>query len=598
VALINRAGQEVSAKVVYYGPGLSGKTTNLEVLFRQVPEDHRGKMISMKTRTDRTLFFDLLPLTGDAILDFNVRILLYTVPGQVYYNATRRLVLKGVDAVVFVADSQRGKMEENLESLENLRSNLADMNLKLEDLPWVIQYNKRDLPDVLSVQELEQALNPTGVPCFNAVAPRGEGVQETLSGITEHLRPRLRALVEKELGESLRSAPPASPSRSTPPAPLPPRELAPPQLRGLDAPVQRSGLELDHLPDPRVVELTPGQLRSPHPKPGTPIDDLMQGGDVRRALREVETSIDASPLRSLADTLPTPSLPAARPFTAAGASAPDRQALDSPLRPVSRVVPEIVELDAQPSAPPRPAAPRPQAPWASPSPLPAASTPAPPPAASAPPAPPPAPAASVAPAPPAASAPPAPPPALWASAPPLPPLPAPPLNPTPLSAEPPAMAPPVRVEPARALRSEELAVGPSSGADGATLTVRIPRSALSQGEVVLRLVIEDAPAPAATPRAGLMAGGSKPPAWMASAAAPREEPAAGPVTRSMAGETQVGETQASEAAAAKTRVGETQAGAAPEPLTVGAGRSASAPGRPAGAGMRFALRNGELVPLD
>ncbi len=173
MALINRAGQEISAKDVYYGPGLSGKTTNLEVLFRQVPEDSRGKMISMKTRTDRTLFFDLLPLSAESIREFQVRILLYTVPGQVYYNATRRLVLKGVDAVVFVADSQRGKMEENLESLENLRSNIADMNLKLDDLPWVIQYNKRDLPDVLSVAELNQALNPTGVPSFTAVAPLG-----------------------------------------------------------------------------------------------------------------------------------------------------------------------------------------------------------------------------------------------------------------------------------------------------------------------------------------------------------------------------------------------------------------------------------------
>ena len=198
MALINRAGQEISAKVVYYGPGLSGKTTNLELLFKQVPEHHRGKMISMKTRTDRTLFFDLLPFNAEPIMDHQVRILLYTVPGQVYYNATRRLVLKGVDAIVFVADSQRSKLQENLESLENLRANLADMALKLEDLPWVIQYNKRDLHDILSIPELEQALNPRGIPHFTAVAPRGEGVHTTLRGVIQHLEPSLRKLVKQD----------------------------------------------------------------------------------------------------------------------------------------------------------------------------------------------------------------------------------------------------------------------------------------------------------------------------------------------------------------------------------------------------------------
>jgi signal recognition particle receptor subunit beta len=582
VALINRAGQEVSAKVVYYGPGLSGKTTNLEVLFRQVPEDHRGKMISMKTRTDRTLFFDLLPLTGDAILDFNVRILLYTVPGQVYYNATRRLVLKGVDAVVFVADSQRGKMEENLESLENLRSNLADMNLKLEELPWVIQYNKRDLPDVLSVQELEQALNPTGVPSFNAVAPRGEGVQETLGGVTEHLRPRLRALVEKELGESLRSAPAASPSRSTPPAPLPPRELGPPRelasSRGDEAPLHRSGLNLDHLPDPRVVELTPGELRSPRLKPGTPIADLMEGVDVRRALREVETSIEASPLRSLADTQPVPSPPAARPFVPAGSAAPDRQPTPpaAPRKPAPRILPEIVELDEQPKPSAHPAANRPLAPWASPPPPPTAYVPLSPPPAVAPPqamAPPPpaAPAATVETAPPSRSA------ALWASAPPTPPAPAAP----PASSA--SFAPPTRPAATPPASSQEGHATLQALAEGATLTVRIPRSALNQGELTLRLVLEDAPTPVATPSGGLAASSGGAPAWMATAPPVREESSGSPAPRSPA---------------PRSLASDAQAGAAPEPLPVGVGRASSAPSRPAGAGMRFALRNGELVPLD
>ncbi|MCP4548924.1 MAG: hypothetical protein GY835_20920 [bacterium] len=200
MALINRAGQEISAKIVYYGPGLSGKTTNLEIMFKQVPETNRGKMISMKTRTDRTLFFDLLPINSEPIHDFQVRILLYTVPGQVYYNATRRLVLKGVDAVVFVADSQRDKLQENIESLENLRANLTDMGISVDEIPWVIQYNKRDLPDVMSIDELQKALNPMGVPTFEAVASRGDGVQETMRGVVEFLRPGIQSQVEAEIG--------------------------------------------------------------------------------------------------------------------------------------------------------------------------------------------------------------------------------------------------------------------------------------------------------------------------------------------------------------------------------------------------------------
>jgi len=325
VALINRAGQEISAKVVYYGPGLSGKTTNLEVLFRQVPEDSRGKMISMKTRTDRTLFFDLLPIAAEAIHDFQVRILLYTVPGQVYYNATRRLVLKGVDAVVFVADSQRGKMEENLESLENLRSNLADMDLKLEEVPWVIQYNKRDLPDILSVEELDQALNPSGVPSFAAVAPRGEGVQETLEGVSSYLRPYLQDMVEKEMGDSLGITTPKpepvedrpevlSPSLDETRQPLtstpnmtspgvPPTSANVETLPDVpERPIRSGGLDLDRIPDPPVVEMPPSDSDSPPPTLG----NLMQDQEVRRGARDLEETIDASPLGSFSDKTPAP----------------------------------------------------------------------------------------------------------------------------------------------------------------------------------------------------------------------------------------------------------------------------------------------------
>src|SRR5512145_144618 len=170
MVLINHAGREINAKIVYYGPGLSGKTTNLECIYASVPGDARGKMVSMKTRQDRTLFFDFLPLELGEVHGFRTRFLLYTVPGQVFYNATRKLVLKGADAVVFVADSTHGKLEENLTSLRNLEENMRENNLSLDSLPWVLQYNKRDLPQVHSIEEMQQVLNPRGVPYFEAAA--------------------------------------------------------------------------------------------------------------------------------------------------------------------------------------------------------------------------------------------------------------------------------------------------------------------------------------------------------------------------------------------------------------------------------------------
>ena len=186
MVVVSYSGKEINAKLVYYGMGLSGKTTNLEAIYETVPETSRGKMVSMKTQSDRTLFFDLLPLDLGEIMGFKTRFLLYTVPGQVFYNATRKLVLKGADAIVFVADSEVGKMEENKESLQNLRDNLAEYKLSLDDIPWVIQYNKRDLPNVYTVEELNQALVPDGkVPHFEAVATQGVGVFDTLKCVSK-----------------------------------------------------------------------------------------------------------------------------------------------------------------------------------------------------------------------------------------------------------------------------------------------------------------------------------------------------------------------------------------------------------------------------
>jgi hypothetical protein len=215
VVVVSYSGKEINAKLVYYGCGLCGKTTNLESIYEAVPDTSRGKMVSMKTQSDRTLFFDLLPLDLGEIMGFKTRFLLYTVPGQVFYNATRKLVLKGADAIVFVADSEVGKMEENKESLENLRANLAEYRVNLDDLPWLIQYNKRDLPNVYSIEELQAALNPTGkVPYFEAVAPTGKGVFETFRGIS-HL---LMEKVTKELRRGSSAAAPARPAAAVEPA--------------------------------------------------------------------------------------------------------------------------------------------------------------------------------------------------------------------------------------------------------------------------------------------------------------------------------------------------------------------------------------------
>jgi signal recognition particle receptor subunit beta len=195
VALFNYATRELSAKIVYYGPGLSGKTTNIEMIHKMLRPEQKGRLISLPTETDRTLFFDFLPIDLGQIKGFKVRFHLYTVPGQVFYNATRRLVLQGVDGVVFVADSQREMANSNMESLKNLMDNLSSYGKKLEELPFVLQYNKRDLKNVSSAKEMDQSLNFLRVPTFEAVAPTGKGVTETLVAISRivftHLRKTL-----------------------------------------------------------------------------------------------------------------------------------------------------------------------------------------------------------------------------------------------------------------------------------------------------------------------------------------------------------------------------------------------------------------------
>ena len=185
MSMINYASREINCKIVYYGPGLGGKTTNLEYIYEKVAPSTRGKLISLATETERTLFFDFLPVDLGTIRGFKTRFHLYTVPGQVYYNASRKLILKGVDGVVFVADSQVERLDANIESMHNLYENLAEYGLDPREMPFIVQYNKRDLPNVASVQELDVHLNPTQVSAFEAVGTRGIGVFDTLKAVSK-----------------------------------------------------------------------------------------------------------------------------------------------------------------------------------------------------------------------------------------------------------------------------------------------------------------------------------------------------------------------------------------------------------------------------
>ncbi len=188
---VNHMAREVNCKIVYYGPGLCGKTTNLEHIFGTANEAARGKMVTLATETERTLFFDFMPLDLGTVKGFKIRLHLYTVPGQVFYDASRKLVLKGADGVVFVADSQPSRAEANIESVQNLGVNLADTGQSLSDVAYVVQYNKRDLPEVMSIDQMQADLNPLGVPYFEAAAANGDGVFPTLKGLSKLVLHRL-----------------------------------------------------------------------------------------------------------------------------------------------------------------------------------------------------------------------------------------------------------------------------------------------------------------------------------------------------------------------------------------------------------------------
>jgi hypothetical protein len=185
MSFINYSSREINCKIVYYGPGLCGKTTNLQFIYDSLPSNNKSKMLSLATKTDRTLFFDFLPLDLGKIRGMRTKLQLYTVPGQVYYNSTRQLVLKGADGIVFVADSQDFATDANQESLQNLEDNLKRQGIRIREIPIVLQYNKRDLPNALPLEEANAEVNKLGAPYFGSVATTGIGVEETLKGITQ-----------------------------------------------------------------------------------------------------------------------------------------------------------------------------------------------------------------------------------------------------------------------------------------------------------------------------------------------------------------------------------------------------------------------------
>lgn len=258
MVFFNWATMQMAAKIVYYGPGLCGKTTNLSYIYSKTAPTSRGEMVSLETETDRTLFFDLLPLEVGKVGGFRTRLQLYTVPGQVFYNTTRKLVLKGVDGVVFVADSQRPMADANVESFHNLRDNLQELGIDFDSVPLVLQYNKRDLKNILSVEELNAALNAEGkYAYFEAIATQGVGVFETLKTITKLTLKTLRARMaaQETRAEEVR------PSAVAAPPPPPPQPTAPPKA-SFSADRLATAVEQE-LPPPPVVEA----LTEPVPPP-------------------------------------------------------------------------------------------------------------------------------------------------------------------------------------------------------------------------------------------------------------------------------------------------------------------------------------------
>jgi len=363
MVLFNYSTRELTAKIVYYGPGLCGKTTNLQYVYGSLPEDvKKGKMLSLATKTDRTLFFDFLPIDLGMIRGMKTRIQLYTVPGQVFYNSTRKLVLKGADGVVFVADSQSRMVEANIESYKNLDENLREMGIKIDEIPLVMQFNKRDLPNLSSVEEMNTRINRHNAPFYESVAMTGIGVEDTLKAITKLVLSKLStkysvqgAATLAEDADLLPQRPPAAtpPPAAAPPAPQPatgPEELA---LDSLD--IEEPVLDEPAAPGTATVAIpaVPPQVSSPAESDvedtvldlvdEVPLDEVTAVDDEaidlgEELLPELEDSPSPGVVRPFATPAPAP------PIAPPRAAAPAPQAQSRPT-PQARAVAEPIDLD-------------------------------------------------------------------------------------------------------------------------------------------------------------------------------------------------------------------------------------------------------------
>ena len=391
MVFFNYSTMQMAAKVVYYGPGLCGKTTNLQWIFDHTTNDSRGEMVSLATETDRTLFFDLLPIDVGSIAGFSTRIQLYTVPGQVFYNTTRKLVLKGVDGVVFVADSQRPMVQANLESFQNLEENLEEMGLSLDTIPVVLQYNKRDLPNICSIEEMQQSLNRGNWPYCEASALNGDGVFETLKTISKATLMALKKRLTKGRSEGAASgggggskARPA-PRKPTPPPQAPKAAPATADTKGVadtgpvanptatgTAPPKPAPPKPAAAPPKPAVAPPPADAAAEAPKPAPPKPAVAPPPEAKSA---PESSPLVAPTPEPAE-LPSPAPPASPKPAPSVAPPPEPAAVEPPKETAAPEppAPAPAPKPAAPAAPP--AAPAPATPAASTAPAPVAAPPA------------------------------------------------------------------------------------------------------------------------------------------------------------------------------------------------------------------------------
>jgi signal recognition particle receptor subunit beta len=328
MVFFNHATRQMTAKIVYYGPGLCGKTTNLNTIYGKTSQKARGEMVSLNTETDRTLFFDLLPMDVGMVGGFKTKLQLYTVPGQVFYNSTRKLVLKGVDGIVFVVDSQTPMLDACKESYQNLLENMKELGIEVSAIPVVYQWNKRDLKNVVPVEELERTFNERGLPSFQAVASDGSGVFETLRGITKLALAHIKA---HHLGET------AGPKAA--PAPPPPAAPAPSSAQALDPSDLSTGGDFMDNTNPGVMEITGITMDAPDfPEPPEPAPK--------------PAPEPAAPAAASADVLATRPVSAAE--VAASAAKAHEKAAAKPAPAVTatpRIAVPKIAMPAMPSAP-------------------------------------------------------------------------------------------------------------------------------------------------------------------------------------------------------------------------------------------------------